>query len=68
MKASKAILTRNVISSVHSMEVKLMLIPVFFIFLRIWSLIFGFLVTDIGLDLSCRTVMFFIHINVSFAT
>lgn len=65
MKAGKTILTQNLSSAVQSMERKLILIPVVFILLRIWSLLFVGLEVEGRVKLNCGAILFFLHIAVS---
>ena len=44
---------------------KLLLIPIFFILLRIWSLLQSIVQIEAGINLNCTTLLFFVHIGVS---
>ena len=45
---------------------KLLLIPVFFILLRMWSLLQSIIQIEAGKSLTCTALLFFVHIGVSF--
>ena len=66
MRTDHAIMTKNMASTVHKVEMKLLFIPIFFILLRVWSLVLTVIEIEAGKSLSCPVVWFFIHIGVSF--
>ena len=66
MKTDVAVMTRNMASTVQKVEMKILFIPIFFILLRIWSLVLTILEIEAGITLKCTTLLFFLHIGVSF--
>ena len=48
-----------------SIELKLMMVPVVFILLRMWSLILTIIVVEAQYNLSPNAISFFLHISVS---
>ena len=64
-KVHNVSLTRSITSTVQSVELKLLFIPIFFILLRIWSLIFGIIEIEAHAHLNCAAVLFFLHMGVS---
>ena len=65
VKAGKTILTQNLSSAVQSVERKLMLIPIIFILLRIWSLLLVIIKVEMDIPLGCVAILFFLHIAVN---
>ena len=65
MKKNQAILSQNWKATVQSVEVKFLFIPIFFILLRIWSLLFVAIVIQGQKELPCGAIKFFIYIGVS---
>ncbi len=65
LKAGKTILTQNLSSAVQSVERKLILIPIIFILLRIWSLLLVVIKVEMNVQLNCVVVLFFLHIGVN---
>lgn len=63
MRAGKTVLTPNLASTVHSVEVKLLFIPVLFIVLRIWSLLLVLIEIEGHGHLNCTALSFFLHIG-----
>ena len=64
MKKGKTHLAPNLASTVQSVERKLIFIPIIFILLRIWSLLFTIIDIEAPGKLSCRAVEFFLHMGV----
>lgn len=60
-------LSHGLSHSVNSMEMKLLFIPIIFILLRIWSLLFVIIEVEYGHDrpLNCTAIMFFLIMGVS---
>ncbi len=65
LKAGKTILTQNLSNAVQSVERKLILIPIIFILLRIWSLLLVVIKVEMNVQLNCVVVLFFLHIGVN---
>ncbi len=65
LKAGKTILTQNLSSAVQSVERKLILIPIIFILLRIWSLLLAVITVEMNVHLNCFVVLFFLYIGVN---
>ncbi len=65
VKKNQAVLSQNWKATVQSVEVKFLFIPIFFILLRIWSLLFLIIVVQAGYELHCGAIKFFIFIGVS---
>ena len=65
MRKNRTILAQNWKVTVQSMEMKLLFIPLFFILLRIWSLVYVVLAVEAKVHLSCTVRMFFIFVSVS---
>ena len=64
MKSGKTQLTPNLASTVQTVERKLLFIPIIFILLRIWSLLFIIIDIEAPGNLSCHAVEFFLHMGV----
>ena len=58
-------MTKNMASTVQKVEMKLLFIPIFFILLRIWSLLLTIIEIEAGKPLHCKALLFFLHIGVS---
>jgi len=58
-------LTNSITTAVHSVELKLLFIPIFFIVLRIWSLLLLIIEIEAGAHLKCAAILFFLHMGVS---
>ena len=56
---------KNMASTVQKVEMKLLFIPIFFILLRIWSLLLTIIEIEAGKKLHCIPLLFFLHIGVS---
>ena len=65
MKNDTAVMTKNMASTVQKVEMKLLFIPIFFILLRIWSLLLTIIEIEAGKHLSCTALLFFLHVGVS---
>jgi hypothetical protein len=52
-------------STVQKVEMKLLFIPIFFILLRVWSLLLTIIEIEAGKPLSCAVLLFFLHVGVS---
>ena len=52
-------------SAVSKVETKMIVIPVVFILLRVWSLLFVIITVEAGQSLSCPVVTFFLYVGVS---
>ena len=66
MKTEIAGMTRNMASTVQKVELKILCIPIFFILLRVWSLVLTIIEIEAGVHLNCAALLFFLHIGVSF--
>lgn len=64
-KGPTVLLTQNINRAVQDVELKLLLIPIFFILLRIWSLLFCIIVIEAHVHLNCVAILFFLHMGVS---
>ena len=64
VKNGNTYLTPYLASTVQSVERKLIFIPIIFILLRIWSLLFTIIDIEAPGKLSCPAVEFFLHMGV----
>ena len=56
---------KTMTDTVQKVETKLLFIPIFFILLRIWSLVLTIVEIEAGKTLNCKALLFFLHIGVS---
>ena len=64
-KSENMSLTNSITTAVHSVELKLLFIPIFFIVLRIWSLLLVIIEVEAHKRLNCAAILFFLHMGVS---
>lgn len=60
---NRSILTQNWKATMNNVEIKLLLIPIIFILLRIWSLLLVIIAVEAKYDLNCGAVKFFLYIS-----
>lgn len=61
-------LTQSWKATMQNVEVKLLFIPIIFILLRIWSLVFTIIVVYAGYHPHCTVTKFFLYISVSLSS